>query len=204
MNRRDFCRTSVAGVLAASLGLRARAGQPDADRKTQPTDPDRLAKRAVRHFLPGKRTCGEALLAAGCEELGLRSDMVPDIALGLGGGVGLRGHTCGVITGSALAIGLAARRKYPDYAARKVAVMAAVQSLSKEFERKFGATDCRALCGLDLTTAEGRRELSERVKQRTCGRLVEQGARLLAQRLNDLLPRESRIPKLAGWPPDPL
>jgi C_GCAxxG_C_C family probable redox protein len=196
MNRREFCRTSLGGLAATALGVSAATGAVG-DREVEHVDPERLAKRALEYFLPGKRTCGESLLAAGCEEMGIRSEMIPDIALGLGGGIGRRGHTCGVITGSALALGLASLRRFGDYAKRKSVVMEGTDELSREFEKQFGATDCRTLCGLDLTTPEGRRELAQRVKRQTCGRFVAQGARMLADRLNEMLRSGPEPPRLA-------
>ncbi len=116
MNRRRFMQAAAAGpatATAAAATAHTRAGQPTTPAAT--VDPDELAQAAVRHFLPGKLTCGEALLKAGCEALGVRSDLVPDVALGLAGGVGLQGKTCGCVTGPAMVLGLAVGRQETEY-----------------------------------------------------------------------------------------
>ena len=166
MKRRDFLKTGASG-LAASAGVLALPGiayaeaRPPAERRI---DPEALAAAAHSHFMPGKRTCGEAILMAGCQVLDVKSRIASDTALGLAGGVGLQGQTCAVITGAALVLALAAAEKQPDYAKRKMPLFEAVQRLSQAFEKQFGASDCRTLSGLDLTTAEGRKTLKATVK----------------------------------------
>jgi hypothetical protein len=53
-------------------------------------------------------------------------------------------------------------------------------------DKQFGSADCRSLCGLDLTTAEGRKGLAEGVKAQKCAKFVEAGARLLARELQTI------------------
>jgi C_GCAxxG_C_C family probable redox protein len=145
-------------------------------------DAERITKSALNRFLSEKRTCCESILMAGCETLAVKSDLVPDIALGLAGGVGLQGDTCGVLTGSALVLSLAIAKKETDYP-KKMRTLQAVGRVHSEFKKQFGCTDCRSLCGLDLTTAEGNRRLAEGVKVQKCAKFVEAGASLLAREL---------------------
>jgi len=146
-------------------------------------DAEKLAKSALNHFLPEKRTCCESILMAGCEALAIKSDLIPDIALGLAGGVGLQGDICGVLSAAAMVLSLAVAAKETDYTKKKARTLQAVGRLHREFKRQCACTDCRSLCGLDLTTAEGMRKLAEGVKTRKCAKFVEVGARLLAQEL---------------------
>jgi len=149
-------------------------------------DADKLAARAHEHFIPGKRTCCEAILMAGCEALEIDSKLVPDIALGLAGGVGLQGETCGVITGSAMVVSLAVAAKEKEYRKKKMQTLEAVGRLRCAFQKEFGHTDCRSLCGLDLTKPEDRKKLMESVKSQTCAKFVKGGARLLAEELRNI------------------
>jgi len=149
-------------------------------------DPDKFSKTAYQHFIPSKRTCSESILMAGCEVLGLKSELVPDIALGLAGGVGLQGEICGVLTGCSLVLSLAMAQTEKDYARKKMQTLAAVGQVHSAFKKQFGKTDCRSLCGLDLTTPEGRKKLEEGVKEQTCAKYVEAGSALLAKELQNL------------------
>jgi len=178
MRRRDFLRAGIggrpfAGTPAPDDGAAAVAG----------AEPEALAASAVRHFISEGRTCGESLLLAGCQALALESELVPDIALGVAGGVGLRGKTCGAVTGAAIMLGVVVGRREDDYLKKLTRTMAAAGALCQEFESTFGSTECRKLCGLDLTTPEGIAALEAGVKAKVCRRFVEAAARLLARHM---------------------
>ena len=183
MKRRELVKMGV------GLGIAGAVGGTFSTADAAPCvtcDPDTMAKSAVKHFIPGKLTCGEAILLAGLESLGHKTKLAPDIALGLGGGVGLQGQTCGVLTGSAMILGLAVGAVEKDYKKKKMATMKAVGKCYKTFEKEFGCIDCRKLCGLDLTTVEGRKKLMASVKAERCCKLVAFGAKTLAMSLQDI------------------
>lgn len=188
MNRRDFCRaaagTLAAGASVAALGPAALAGQAKAAKWD--LSPDALAAEAVRVFLPEKRTCGEAMLAAGCKALGIKSEMVPDIALGLGGGVGLQGHVCGLVSSASMVISLAVAVRKSDYATKRNAAWKHAGKFCRDFVARFGTASCRKLSGLDLTTPEGMAALKARVKKDKCAKMVHAAARMLAARLREI------------------
>jgi len=189
MERREFLQAVGAMGLAATTGLavsRIVSGGEEAEMSPPvpfppKIDAEKVRKAALRAFLPEKKTCAESMLTAGCEALGLRSPLVPDIGLGLAGGVGLQGETCGAILGAAMVLSLTVAGREPDYAKKKQRVFAAAGKLFKDFQKVHGDTRCRKLCGLDLTTPEGRKALEGGVKAKTCAKFVETAARLLAE-----------------------
>jgi C_GCAxxG_C_C family probable redox protein len=146
-------------------------------------DAERLKQSALDHFLKEDLTCCESILMAGCEALGVENDLVPDIALGLAGGIGLQGDTCGVLTSSAMVLSVAVGATETDYSRKKKRTFQAVGQVSSEFNKQFGCTDCRSLSGLDLTTVEGRKRLVEEVKAQKCAKFVSAAAELLARQL---------------------
>ena len=189
MDRRRFLTTSAGCMTAA--GLLAVAGTGSANEPAAAhsatdgsIDPEKLAEAAYKHFIPGKHACSESILMAACEALGISSDLVPDIALGLAGGVGLQGQTCGALTGSALSVGLAVGQKIKEYKPKKKRTMQGVGGLSKAFEKEHGCLDCRTLCGLDLTKKEDQLKMKNGVKVKTCAPIVKAAARRLAVELN--------------------
>lgn len=187
MERREFLKTCAAGmtISATSLPL-SETVHADNESAKLDVDPAKFAETAYQHFIPGKRTCSESILKAGCEALDIKSDLVPDIALGLAGGIGLQGETCGVLTSSALVLSLAIAQKEKEYPKKKMATLQAVGRVYKAFKKQVGDTRCQALCGLDLTTPEGRKELQTRVKEQTCTRYVKVGSELLVKELQKL------------------
>jgi len=187
MKRREFLKTCAAGVtVGVASSSVMRTARADREVGWRNVDPDRLAKTAYQHFIPGKLTCCESILIAGCEALEIKNDLVPDIALGLAGGIGLQGKTCGVLTGCALVLSLAIAQMEKEYPKKKMATLQAVGRVYNAFKEQLGNTECRPLCGLDLTTPEGRKKLQESIKEQTCTRFVQVGSELLAKELQKL------------------
>ncbi len=153
-----------------------------------PIAPDALARRAHELFISARLTCSEAILQAGCEGLGIEDPLVPAIALGLGGGVGQQGATCGILTGAALCISAAVASGAPKaaYKERKQQVMAATAHVLRAFQADFRHTECRPICGLDLTRPGENEKAKETVRLRVCAPRLESCARVLAGVLNDL------------------
>jgi C_GCAxxG_C_C family probable redox protein len=187
MKRREFLSGCALGLPVAAGCLAtcdtACGAEKSAKRKI---DAKKFVETTHRHFIPGKLTCCEAILMTGCDALGIKSKLVPDIALGLAGGIGLQGDTCGVLTASAMVLSLAVARKETEYPKKKKATLAAVGRLYRDFKKQCGHTDCRTLSGLDLTTPEGREKLKQGVKATKCDKCVRAGAALLAKELNRL------------------
>lgn len=147
-------------------------------------DEERMAAAADRYFMVDDLCCSEAILRTGCEALGIECDLLPDIALGLGGGIGLQGHVCGAISATALVISLAMAKKVPDYSARKMATYEAAGRVCKTLEKRCGSVQCRQMCGLDLTGLEGLQKLMGGVKADKCAGFVKEAARALAEELS--------------------
>lgn len=185
MKRREFVKACSAGTVFGSLSA---AGLTAAEETTKkPVDPEKLAKTALGHFVAGKRTCGESILMAGCEALGVQSDLVPDIALGLAGGMGMQGETCGALTSSTMVLSLAVAQKEKEYPKKMMRTMQCVGRVHRAFKKQCGCTDCRSLTGgLDLTTPEGKEKLKAGVRAQKCTKYVEAAARILGQELKTL------------------
>jgi len=188
MNRRNFIQKCIAGVAVggASLLVRGEMLVEQTDSIPKKIDTKDLEKKSIEYFIADKKTCCEAITMAGCDCIGIKSDIVPDISLGLAGGVGLQGSVCGVVSGAAMVLSLAIAKKENDYKKKKMLVLAAAGRLYKEFEKEHGSTNCRTLCGLDLTTPEGKKALEESVKKDKCSKFVATAAKLLAKELQNI------------------
>ena len=188
MKRREFLKTCMAGTAIGTGTLpfmQTAHGGPAAAKRD--IDVDEFCKQAYEKFIPGKLSCCESILGVGCEVLGIESELVPDIALGLAGGVGLQGQVCGVLTGCALLVSLAVAQKETEYQKKKMRTFPAAGRICQAFKDKFGNTDCRSLSGLDLTTPEGKKKLEESVKEQTCTKYVQAASELLAKELQNIL-----------------
>ncbi len=89
----------------------------------------------------------------------LGDDGLWQLMTGLGAGMGLRGFTCGAVTGAAVACGMVISRRLDstrdDRRALREETYRRVQDLTRRFEAEFGTVECRSLTDCDLLTPEG-------------------------------------------------
>jgi len=106
-----------------------------------------VADAADRYFQEGLN-CAQSVLRAVAEARGHTCPAcIPAVALGMGGGIGHTGHTCGALTGAVLAAGLAVELRHPTVAlpARKAEANRVASRLVEAFAAQFGSTDCATL-----------------------------------------------------------
>lgn len=113
-----------------------------------------LAKKAVEMFLSGYN-CTQSVLTILYEQMPAeeKTTLIPRIASGFGGGIGLCGSVCGSLTGSILAVGV----KYgSNEAGEENNIKAYTKSciLFKQFEKQHGSALCRELIKYDLSKPE--------------------------------------------------
>ncbi len=115
---------------------------------------EQAARRSRKLFQSGFY-CAESVLMAVAESRHLQSDLIPRIATGFCSGMARSGGQCGAVSGAMLAINLFTGRQAPTESVD--GNYAIVRDLMKQFEERFGSTNCRALLGCDLGTPEGQR-----------------------------------------------
>ncbi len=97
--------------------------------------------------------CAESVLTAVAESRGIQSDLIPRLATGFCSGMARTGGPCGAVSGAIMAMGLSTGRQAPAESVE--ATYDLVRKLMERFQERFGSTNCRALLGCDLGTAEG-------------------------------------------------
>lgn len=109
-------------------------------------------QRARNLFLTdeGAHGCAEVALVALQEHFGLPNAADSSPAMALNGGVAYSGSTCGALTGAALAVGRLAAARIPDHREAKSAARFLIQNVMADFDKQFGAVDCRSLTGYDM------------------------------------------------------
>lgn len=125
--------------------------------------------------------CAETALVVLAEAYGLPDPRDSSAAMALNGGIAYGGGTCGAITGAAIAIGRLAGRRIDDHREAKRVARVLTRDLIDAFEAEFGATACRALIGVDLSTDAGHRAFIESGAWRDgCMRQIEMAVARLA------------------------
>lgn len=136
----------------------------------------RFAQRA-RELLAVSGNCAQSSFAALAEHLGLQSNLTLK-ALTPFPGLGLRGETCGAVTGSVMAIGMVLGRDRLDDRPGAQPSLKAARRFCRAFEAEFGGTACREILqqGLggthDLSRPEGIATYVAAGGHEHCSRLV--------------------------------
>lgn len=118
--------------------------------------------------------CAETTLVVLQEAYGLPDAADSAAAMALNGGIAYSGATCGAITGAAIALGRLAGARIGDHAEAKRVARERTREALEAFEEEFGASDCRVLTGVDLSTEEGHEAfIASGAWRRGCMRQVE-------------------------------
>jgi len=115
---------------------------------------------AVETFEQGFN-CAQAVLSAFAPRHGLSREHALKVACAFGSGM-MRGETCGAVSGSLMALGLAHGRCRTDDMAARSKTYALAQAFQERFEKLHGTCECAELLGLDPTTPEGRQAALDR------------------------------------------
>lgn len=128
--------------------------------------------------------CSQSIVKQYAQELGLSESLALKLASGFGGGM-RRGHTCGVITGAIMVLGLKFGNDVLDQE-HKERLYHLVRSFTDEFMVIHQSTCCKELLGYDTGTEEGRAKAREEGLYRSvCPELVRTAIELLEARLKE-------------------
>ena len=89
--------------------------------------------------------CAQSVLTAFAKESGISEDEALRVACAFGGGMGRQQHTCGAITGAAMALGLKFGKGEADPDEKKKFTYEKTEELFEKFETLHGSTNCRKL-----------------------------------------------------------
>ena len=112
------------------------------------------------------------------------NDVIPRIASAFAGGIGNTGAICGAVAGAVMAIGLKQGRA--NSMEEMLGNLAVARKFRRRFEAELGDIRCRELTELDLSTAEGLKQLmNSDTLQKVCFPAVEAAYRLVVDLLRE-------------------
>ncbi|PKL26718.1 MAG: hypothetical protein CVV47_01995 [Spirochaetae bacterium HGW-Spirochaetae-3] len=130
--------------------------------------------------------CAQSAYCAFSEEIGFDFTEAHRSATCLGAGFGRRQLVCGAVSGGALAIGAALGNDSGADLETKERCYGIVSDFVATLEAEFGAVDCRALLGVDITTEAGRAQVKERgLGDSVCNRIIARSVELVEGILAD-------------------
>jgi len=136
---------------------------------------EKSAERSVALFESGYY-CAESVLLAIAEVNGIQSKLIPKIATGFCSGTSRMCGQCGAVAGAILSINLLTGRNDPKHSVEKNYTL--VRKFLKEFEEKFGSTNCRELIRCDLGTQEGMAHFKTRNLIKDCFVYTKEATRM--------------------------
>ena len=149
-------------------------------------NPDQTGKRSGELLEQGF-CCSESVLQAVAESRDIHSDIIPRIATGLCAGISRTGGICGAVSGGVLAISMITGRSSPD--ASRDENHRLTRSLLRQFEAKFGSTNCEKLIGCRLDTPEGQQFFKDHNLRQNCAGFTREAARMASALLEDMAPK---------------
>lgn len=150
-------------------------------RETESKSAEAYAKKAAELFREGFN-CGQSVLIAFAEELGMTKDEAARAGSSFGGGMGRLRETCGAVAAMLLVVGMKAGYSDPDDLPAKTKQYTLVQRLVGDFRNEFGSIRCRELLGGDVSDSPvPTPRTPEFYASRPCERLIGEAARLAAE-----------------------
>ena len=143
------------------------------------------SEKALSYF-DNKFNCSQSVLIAFAEELGLTEDESLRVASAFGGGIGRQQHTCGAVTGAAMALGLKFGKGKNDSDDKKQLTYDKTVEMFQEFNKLNGSTNCRKLLNdLDMRNEDELRLINEQnLFHNSCRKYVADAVRI-TERLLD-------------------
>jgi C_GCAxxG_C_C family probable redox protein len=102
------------------------------------------SEKALSYF-DNKFNCSQSVLTAFADESGLSEEESLRVSCAFGGGMGRQQHTCGAVTGAAMALGLRFGKGKNDNDEKKLQTYDKTVELFDEFTKLNGSTNCREL-----------------------------------------------------------
>jgi len=129
--------------------------------------------------------CCESVLLGASELLGVKSELIPKIATGFGGGIGHTGRICGAITGAVMALGIKYGRTSPQDKHTRDQFYLKTEKFLQDVEKELGSLNCIDLIGVALNTEEGLREYREKNLRDKCHEIIEKVEQILRTYLTE-------------------
>lgn len=119
-------------------------------------------EKALGYFR-NKFNCSQAVFTVFGTDYGIAEDDCLRVSCAFGGGMGRQQHTCGVVTGALMAIGLKYGKAFNDPEDKKQETYSKTREFFNRFTELNGSVNCRVLLeGLDMNDPDDHKMIMER------------------------------------------
>jgi len=144
-----------------------------------------IKEKALHSFYNGMN-CAQAVLTAYADHLKFDPSLALSVASGFGGGMGKMQKTCGVVTGSFMALGIYNSQKHVDNIKARNVTNKMIQEFTVDFKALHGSLDCKALLDCDFTTDEGEKQFKDMdLKKNVCSKCISDSVRLIEKLMTE-------------------
>lgn len=135
-------------------------------------------EKAMRLFENGCN-CSQAVLLAFADKFDFDQETAIAISVPFGGGMSKQGKTCGCLSGALMVIGLQFGEDSTSHIEKRVNSYTMGKEFIEQFQKEFGATDCRELIWLDLNKKADLEQANKHVFGNRCKNMVGKTAEML-------------------------
>jgi C_GCAxxG_C_C family probable redox protein len=140
---------------------------------------EEIVREAVSRFREGFN-CAESVVVTFAKYQKIRSNVIPKIASGFGGGIGRSGSVCGALSGAIMSIGMKYGRNIADDTKAYDKCVGKSRDCYVRFKKEFGSIFCNELTECDFTTEEGREKWRDLgLREKKCVKYIEGSMRIL-------------------------
>ena len=135
--------------------------------------------KAIISFNTGMN-CAQAVLTTYADSLNFDKAFALSVSSGFGGGMGKLQETCGVVTGSFMALGIYNSQKYSDNIEARNKTNLMIQEFTANFKAIHGTMACKSLLNCDFKTEEGEKLFKDNnLKKNVCEKCMSDAIRLV-------------------------
>ena len=144
-----------------------------------------IEEKAIHSFYNGMN-CAQSVLTAYADRLNFDPKFALSVSSGFGGGMGKLQKTCGVVTGSFMALGIYNSQKHFENIEARNATNEMIQKFTVDFKAIHGSLDCKALLDCDFTTDEGEKQFKDMdLKKNVCSQCISDSVKLIEGLIGD-------------------
>ena len=144
-----------------------------------------IEEKALYSFYNGMN-CAQSVLTAYADYLNFDPKLALSVTNGFGSGMGKLQKTCGVVTGSFMALGIYNGAKYADNIEARSATNTMIKKFTLDFKALHGSLDCKSLLNCDFSTEEGDKQFVDLdLKKKVCSKCISGSIKIVEAIIGD-------------------
>ncbi|MRT94361.1 C-GCAxxG-C-C family protein [Ancylomarina sp. 16SWW S1-10-2] len=138
-----------------------------------------IEEKALYSFYNGMN-CAQSVLTAYADYLDFDPKLALHVTNGFGSGMGKLQKTCGVVTGSFMAMGIYNGAKHADNMVARSETNKMIKQFTHDFKTLHGSLDCKSLLNCDFSTEQGNKQFVDMdLKKKVCSKCISSSIKIV-------------------------